>query len=139
MIDKICQDRQEALKKEFSPLSGAEEKYQKIMHLGRLLPPLAPEFKISSNLVQGCQSVMYLHSFFEEGLLYFQVHSEALISAGLAALLIKVYSGLPPHTILKCPPLFIDALDLKAALTPSRSNGLASLHLRMKQEALRYL
>jgi cysteine desulfuration protein SufE len=135
----LCIKRQEAIKKEFSASSGPEEKYQKIMVLGRALPTLNEEFKIPSNLVQGCQSAMYLHTFFESGCVHFQVHSEALISSGLAALLINVYSDLPPKTILTCPPLFIEALDLRSALTPGRSNGLASLHLRMKQEALRYM
>ena len=79
---------------------------------------------------------MYLHTFFEHGLLHFQAHSEALISVGLAALLIWAYNEEPPEVILTCPPVFIDTLDLRSALSPSRSSGLASLYLRMKQDAL---
>ena len=66
----------------------------------------------------------------------FQADSDALISAGLAHLLIMVYDNESPETVLKCPPSFLDNLKIPSSLSPSRANGLYSLHLRMKQEAL---
>ena len=69
----------------------------------------------------------------------FEAEADALISAGLAALLIRAYNGETPEVVLKCPPSFIEELGINASLTPSRSNGLYSLHLQMKQEALRLL
>ncbi len=98
-----------------------------------------PALKIPQNIVPGCQSVMYLHSRLEEGRVYFTVGSDALISAGLAALLVNVYNGESPETILKCPPDYIKELNIGASLTPGRANGLHNIHLRMKQDALKFL
>lgn len=116
-----------------------EEKYQKIIELGKNLPPYPSLNKTAEYLVKGCQSTMYLRSYLKERKMYFEVYSEALISAGLAALLLSVYEGESPEVILKCPPLFLEKIGLYATLSPSRSNGLASLFLRMKQEALKAL
>ena len=82
---------------------------------------------------------MHLLTSKEEGKLYFQAESDALISKGLAALLIAVYSGESPEAILKCPPSYLEEIGITASLTPNRANGLYSIHLRMKQEALKAL
>lgn len=126
------------LKKEFLSLSTPEKKYQKLMELGRTLAPYPEEEKTAAHLVKGCQSQLYLYATLQEGKVYFKASSDALISAGLAALLISVYSGLSPIEILKCPPTFIQELGLSTTLSLSRSNGLAHIHLKMKQEALRF-
>jgi cysteine desulfuration protein SufE len=123
----------------FNNFSSAEKKYEKIIEMGRALPPLSPTAKVPSNLVPGCQSLLYLETSFKEGLLYFNADSDALISKGLAALLIHVYSGEPPETLLKQPPLFLKEIGLDRALSPARSNGLASLYKKMQQEALNSL
>jgi sulfur transfer protein SufE len=132
-----CKDKQNNLEKLFSGCLTNEEKYQKIIQLGRELPPLRPELRLAENLVKGCQSTTYLASEWRNGSVFFSASSDALISAGLAALLIAVYSGEPPEAILKFPPLFLENLGVNGSLTPSRANGLYSMHLRMKQEALR--
>ena len=136
---KNCLAKQDEVKKLFNLCLSADEKYKKIIELGQGQPSLAPEFKTPENIVKGCQSILYLRTYVENGHLYFQVESEALISSGLASLLTRVYSGETPETVLKCPPAFIDDLGLAASLTPGRSNGLASMYLRMKQEALKFL
>lgn len=123
------------IKKIFAPLS-TEQKYLKLIEMGRSLPPFPPEQKTNERLVRGCQSELYLDAEFREGKLFFHAHSDALISAGLAALLIAAYSGEAPETILTSPPTFLTELGITASLSPSRSNGLAHIHLRMKQEAL---
>ncbi|WP_044881976.1 SufE family protein [Neochlamydia sp. EPS4] len=131
--------KQNELKALFAACPNEESKYKKIIEMGRTLTKLEPPHKTSENIVKGCQSAMYLHSFLKEGNVYFEVESEALISAGLAALLVYVYNGETPESILTCAPTFLEDLGIRASLTPSRANGLYSVHLRMKQDALRLL
>jgi cysteine desulfuration protein SufE len=134
MLSKI-----ETIRSEFRALHSQEMLYQKIMEWGKKLPSFEPAWKCEENLVPGCQSMMYLFTQLKGQHLYFYAASDALISAGLAALLIDVYSGEPPETILLTPPDFLEELAIPSALTPGRANGLASLYLKMKQEAVRFL
>lgn len=138
-IFESCNKKQEYVKALFAACKNEEQKYEKIIELGRSASPLPPQEKIPQNLVNGCQSQMYLTSQLKDGLIYFRGESDALISAGLSEILIKVFSGETPETILKCPPKYLDDLGIGASLTPSRANGLYSIHLRMKQDALRFL
>lgn len=135
-----CLEKQKKLKEHFSSCSNDESRYTKIIDLGKKLPALNPEFKIPDNLVHGCQSTMYLRSYLDgQKNVNFEAESDALISAGLAALLLNVYNGEKPEVILKCPPTYIEDLGLSSNLTPNRANGLYSIHLKMKQDALRLL
>ena len=134
-----CLHKQTLAKKIFDSCTTPEEKYQKIIELGKRLAPYPSINKTPEYLVKGCQSTMYLYSYLKEAKMHFKIYSEALISAGLAALLLSVYQEESPEVILKCPPLFLEEIGLHAALSPSRSNGLLSLFLRMKQEALKCL
>jgi cysteine desulfuration protein SufE len=131
-----CWKKQEAIKELLLQCITEEDKYKKIIALGKELPRLEASQKIPRNIVHGCQSTMYLYSRLENGKLFFQADSEALISAGLAAILIAAYQGESPETLLKCPPSFLESLGIGATLTPSRANGLYSIHLKMKQDAL---
>jgi cysteine desulfuration protein SufE len=133
-----CVDKQNQIRAIFNALASEDLKYQKIIEFGRELSPLSEEDRIPENIVKGCQSIMHLRSRFINGTILFDAHSDALISAGLAAILIKVYSGETPETILKCPPAYLEDLGISASLTPSRANGLYSIHLRMKQDALKF-
>ncbi len=134
MITKLSQ-----LKKEFSECKESESVYHKIMDYGKKLPFFDPAWKIDDNLVQGCQSLMYLHTRVEDKKLYFSADSDALISKGLASILIYLYSGESAETILKNPPTFLEEIGIVGSLTPGRANGLAGLYLRMQQEALKVL
>jgi cysteine desulfuration protein SufE len=134
-----CLEKQQRIISLFSTYTTPEERYQKIIQLGKQQPPLPSVLKIPENLVNGCQSRMYLHAREEEGKIYFASESDALISSGLAALLILVYSGESAETILRCPPTYLITLGMDTSLSPSRANGLHSIHLRMKQEALKTL
>jgi len=127
------------LKSQFNNCLNDDAKYQKIIELGKTLPKLNPINKSTANIVKGCQSTMYLYTHLEEDKVFFEAESDALISAGLAALLVLVYSGESPETVLKVTPDYIEELGISANLSPSRTNGLYSIHLRMKQEALRLL
>lgn len=134
-----CLQKQFQLKKIFNACACMQKKYEKIIELGKSLPPYPEEFKTPSHLVPGCQSILYLHAEFSNGKIHFQTFSEALISAGLAALLLFVYNDESPETILKCPPQFLEEIGISANLSPSRSNGLASLFKKMQQISLNYL
>lgn len=144
-LDKMALCMDESFKKKcgeivsiFSPLSPSE-RYQQLMDMGKRLSTYPPLLKTADRIVPGCQSLLYLSATLKGGKVYFEACADALISAGLAALLVSVYSGEAPETILKCPPAFIAELGLASSLSPSRSNGLAQIHLRMKQEALKFL
>lgn len=126
------------IKNTFTSLTP-EQRYNALIEMGRNLPPYPNEWKTPDRVVRGCQSTLYLNSALENGTLIFTASADALISAGLAALLIAVYSGETPDTILKCPPDFLQELGIVASLSPNRSSGLAHIHLRMKQEALKAL
>lgn len=137
-MDESFEKKCDEIKKKLAPLSK-DERYQALIHLGRSLPTYPPALKTPDRLVPGCQSLLYLNSKLIDDKIYFECHSDALISSGLAALLLSVYSGESPETVLKCPPHFIHELELTSSLSLNRSNGLANIHLRMKQEALKYI
>lgn len=123
----------------FQNCKSQEERYQKIIEFGQNLPKLDPRHKIQENVVKGCQSTLYLYTYKEGSVLNFNAESEALISSGLAAILIHLYSGETPEFILKSSPVFLETLGITASLSPNRANGLYNIHLRMKQEALKFL
>ncbi len=125
--------------KAFSPLKTPEDKYNFLIDLGRKLPDYPAALKTPEHLVPGCQSQLYLATTVRDGKLWFQAHSDALISKGLAALLIWAYDGMSPENILKNPPVFLQELGILGSLSPSRSNGLAQIYRRMQQEAVKNL
>ncbi len=133
-----CLAKQDALKKIFSPLNR-EQKYQKIIELGKALTLFPLPDQIPENQVHGCQSQMYLISSYNDELVYFRATSDALISRGLAALLLFIYNQESPETILKCSPVILQDLGIPSIVSPSRANGLLSLFTRMQQHALKYL
>lgn len=127
------------IKNLFQNCHTLEERYEKIIELGRNLSPMSPEYKIEKNVVKGCQSIVYLYCECKDDKLYYQASSDALISSGLAALLIRAYNGESPETILQCKPTFLEDLHIYASLSPGRSNGLANMYLRMQKEAIKFL
>jgi sulfur transfer protein SufE len=137
-LENLYTVKQEKLLSLFAAAQDAQSKYQKIIELGKTLTPFPSECKIASNLVLGCQSQVYLTAALDnEGIISFQVGSDALISSGLAALLLMMYHCEPAELILHSPPVFIRELGLPQSLTPGRSNGLLSMFGRMKQETLK--
>ena len=139
MSVETCRQKQEEVKKLFQGLISIESKYDKIIEIGRQQCRLSDKYKTDKYLVRGCQSRMYLVSYYVQGKVYFESEADAIISAGLGTLLIRVYSGEDPETILTCPPTYLEELNIPQTLTPGRANGLASIYLRMKQDALGYL
>ena len=136
-MTQSCLDKQSKLKEIFTPFKDPTAKYQKIIELGKELPALNAMDQTPANRVPGCQSQMYLVSTYSDGRMHFRATSDALISKGLAALLLMIYNHESPETVLTCPPTILKDLDIPALLSPSRANGLQSLYLKMKQEALK--
>lgn len=134
-----CLDKQQELIAIFSSCKNQEEKYEKIIAFGKKLAPMDPSKKNEIYLVKGCQSLVYLSSSLKEGLMHFEAASDAMISAGLASLLLFVYNEEPPEVVLKCPPDYLEKIGIQSSLTPNRANGLYSMHLKMKQDALKLL
>ena len=121
-------------------LATPKERYDLIIAMGRqLVTPSRHDLAVAENLVHGCQSEVFLASRLEDGKIFFDVYSEALISAGLAALLLAIYQGESPEILLICPPSCLERIGIHATLSPGRSNGLSSMHHKMKQEALQKL
>ena len=99
-MNQSCLEKQKAVKEIFAGCATREEIYQKIIELGRKSAPLNPLYKIPQNLVRGCQSALYLHSYEKNDLILFEAESDALISSGLAMLLLMVYNEEPPEVVL---------------------------------------
>jgi cysteine desulfuration protein SufE len=115
-----------------------EEKYEYIIDLGKKLPELDEQHKTDDNIIKGCQSVVWLHSRFEDGKVYFEGDSQAIIVKGLVSMLLKVLSGHTPNEILDADLYFINKTGLTSHLAQTRSNGLASMVKQMKAYALAY-
>jgi cysteine desulfuration protein SufE len=106
-----------------------------MIDLGKKLSPLDESFKTDIYKIKGCQSSVWIHSTFKDGLVYFEGDSDAIIVKGLVSLMITVLSGQKPEDIVAAPLAFIDAIGLSSHLAQTRSNGLRSMIKQMKLEA----
>jgi cysteine desulfuration protein SufE len=113
-----------------------ESKYEHLIDLGKNLPLIDPELKTPERIIQGCQSQVWLDSRMKDGKVLFTADSDAIITKGMVALMIRVLSGQKPEDIVKADLKFVDKIGLKEHLSPTRANGLVSMINRMKQEAL---
>lgn len=123
---------------EFSDFDDWMNRYQLLIDLGNEQEPLDEKYKTEQNLIDGCQSRVWLQADEEEGKLIFKAESDALIVKGIIALLIKVVSGHTPDEILNSELYFIDRIGLKDHLSPTRSNGLLSMVKQMRMYALAF-
>jgi len=137
-MSSTFQTKSQRVKEKFLLLSSAEARYTSLIELGKTLATYTPDRKNPEYIVQGCQSTLYLCAKLQEGMMFFQASSDALISAGLAALLLSVYNGETPETVLSTPPDFLLEMGIAKTLSPNRSNGLSQIHLRMKQLAINF-
>lgn len=131
-----CLRKQEELLHRFEDCKNPEALYTRIMELGKELPPFPEQQKCDENRVTGCQSTTYVYAKADHGKLLLWASSDSMISQGLAALLLSVYSHESLESILCCPPNFLETLGIASALTPSRASGLYSMHLHLKKRAL---
>ncbi len=130
--------RQREVADEFAEMDDWMDRYQLLIDMGTQLPPLPPESKTESNLIEGCQSRVWLTATLREGRVYYEAESDALIVRGIAAVVIGVLTGLPPADILSADLHFIDDIGLRDHLSPTRSNGLAAMLRQMKLYALAF-
>ena len=129
---------QDEIIEEFSGFDDWMDKYQLLIDLGSDQPPLDERYKTESNLIDGCQSRVWLQADYEEGTIRFTAASDALIVKGIVALLIRVLSGHSPQEILDADLYFIDRIGLKEHLSPTRSNGLLAMVKQMRMYALAF-
>ena len=135
---KTINELQDEVIEEFSDFDDWMDKYQLLIDLGNEQEPLAPEYKNDQNLIDGCQSRVWLQADVVDGKVEFQAESDALIVKGIIALLIKVVSGHTPDEILDNELYFIEAIGLKDHLSPTRSNGLLAMVKQMRMYALAF-
>lgn len=131
-------DEQLKIINEFKALSDWTDRYKHIIEQGRNLDPLKEEHKKEENLVRGCQSQVWLHTYLDDGKVIFEADSDAAITKGLVALMVRFYSGQDPETIISTSPDFIKKIGMEQHLSPTRSNGLASMVKQMKIYAMAY-
>ena len=135
---KTINELQDEVIEEFSDFDDWMDKYQLLIDLGNEQESLAPEYKNDQNLIDGCQSRVWLQADLVDGKVEFQAESDALIVKGIIALLIKVVSGHTPDEILENDLYFIEAIGLKEHLSPTRSNGLLAMVKQMRMYALAF-
>ena len=130
-----AEQAQAAIAEEFAYFGDWTERYQYLIDLGRKLPEFPQELRIEQHKVSGCQSQVWLVASGDVTQLDFQAASDSSIVSGLVALLLRVYSGRPAQEVLDTDPHFINSIGLAKHLSPTRSNGLASMLTTIKQHA----
>ena len=129
---------QDEIIEEFSGLDDWLDKYQLLIDLGNELAPLDERYKTEQNLIDGCQSRVWLQADYEDGLIHFSAESDALIVKGIVSLLIRALSDHTPQEILDADLYFIEEIGLKEHLSPTRSNGLVAMVKQIRAYALAF-
>ncbi len=138
MSDSIEKEQQEVVE-DFALFDDWESKYEYLIDMGKDLEPIDEEHRKDENLVRGCQSQVWLHADLDDdGRVHYQADSDAIITKGIIALLVRVLSGHEPHAIAKSELHFIDEIGLREHLSPTRSNGLNNMVKQMKAYALAF-
>jgi len=130
------QEKEQEIIDEFTFMDDWMVKYEHIIELGKTLPLIAENKKTDDNIIKGCQSRVWLSAEPKENKIYFSADSDALITKGIIALLIRVINGEKPESIVNAEFSFIDKIGLKEHLSPTRSNGLVSMIKQMKFYAI---
>lgn len=135
---KTINELQDEVIEEFSDFEDWMDKYQMLIDLGNDLEKLDDKYKTQQNLIDGCQSRVWVQCDYVDGKLVFSADSDALIVKGIIALLVRVLSGQTPKEILDADLYFIDKIGLREHLSPTRSNGLLAMVKQIKAYALAY-
>jgi cysteine desulfuration protein SufE len=114
------------------------ERYEYIIDLGKSLPLIEEHYKLDENLIAGCQSKVWLHSEIEDDKLKFTADSDAILTKGIVAILLRVFNNQKPSAILETELYFVDEIGLKEHLSPTRANGLVSMIKQIKLYALAF-
>jgi cysteine desulfuration protein SufE len=130
------QEKQEEVIEDFAIFDDWMEKYEYLIELGKDLPKIADDKKTEDRIIEGCQSKVWLDAEFKDDKMHFKADSDAIITKGIIGLLIRVLDNETPEEILKNELFFIDRIGLHEHLSPTRSNGLASMVKKMKMASL---
>lgn len=133
-IDEI----QDEIIDEFSVFDDWMDKYALLIDLGNSLPPIEEKYKTPENLIEGCQSRVWLQADYRDGRIWFEAESDAIIVKGIVSLLVRVLSGRTPDEILDAQLYFIEKIGLTEHLSPTRSNGLLAMVKQMRMYALAF-
>ncbi|KAF0142846.1 MAG: SufE Fe/S-cluster-related protein [Stygiobacter sp.] len=131
-------EKQEIIIKEFEQLNDWEEKYTRIIELGRKMPTLDDAFKTEKYKLNGCQSQVWINAKLEDGKIIFEADSDAAIVKGLIALLVNIYSNQTPDEILSNPPEFVKKIGIDNHLSPTRKNGLGAMMKQIQMYAVAF-
>jgi cysteine desulfuration protein SufE len=131
-------EAQDEIIADFEVFGDWMDKYEYIIQLGKELPLIGEQYKTEDNLIRGCQSRVWLHAEYRNGLLFFTADSDAAITKGLVSMVIRVLSGHSPAEIAEAEIYFIDAIGLRNHLSSTRSNGLLSMLKQIKVYAVAY-
>jgi len=132
------QDIQNDIIDEFAMFEDWEERYQYMIDLGKTLPLIDEQYKTNDYLIKGCQSKVWVHANLENNKIVFTADSDAIITKGVIAILIRVFSNQKPSDIIESNTDFIDEIGLKEHLSPTRANGLVSMIKQLKMYAIAY-
>ncbi|TVZ52339.1 SufE family protein [Dokdonia sp. Hel_I_53] len=132
------QEIQEEIIDEFSMFDDWMQRYEYMIDLGKSLPLIDDQFKTQDYIIKGCQSKVWVHADMKDGKVGFTADSDAIITKGIIAILIRAFSGQPPQAILDANTDFIDEIGLKEHLSPTRANGLVSMIKQIKLYAVAY-
>lgn len=132
------QEVEQQIIEEFDLFEDWMDKYNYIIELGKELPLIDPKYKTQQYLIVGCQSQVWLHASYENGIITFTADSDAIITKGIVNLLIRVLSERTPKEIMEAPLNYLDQIGIKNHLSPTRSNGLASMIKQMKMYAIAF-
>lgn len=132
------QDIQKDIIEEFSMFDDWEERYQYMIDLGKTLPLIDEQYKTDEHSIKGCQSKVWVHAEMKDGKVIFTADSDAIITKGIIAILIRVFSNQRPKDIIEANTDFIDQIGLKEHLSPTRANGLVSMIKQLKMYAIAY-
>lgn len=127
---------QEEIIDEFSMFDDWMDRYEYIIELGKSLPMIDAQYKLDENLIKGCQSKVWLYSELENDTIKYTADSDAILTKGIVALLLRVFSNQKPAEILNAETHFIDEIGLKEHLSPTRANGLVSMVKQIKMYAI---
>jgi cysteine desulfuration protein SufE len=134
----IIKELQDEIIDEFAMFDDWMERYEYIIEMGKSLPLIENQDKTNDNLIKGCQSKVWLHADYRNDKLIFTADSDAILTKGIIALLLRVYSNQTPNDILNSDDFFIEEIGLKEHLSPTRANGLLSMVKQLKLYALAY-
>lgn len=129
---------QDEIVDEFSMFDDWMQRYEYMIDLGKSLPLINDTYKTDDNIIKGCQSKVWVHAELEDNILAFTADSDAIITKGIIAILIRVFSGQKPQDIIDADTNFIDEIGLKEHLSPTRANGLVSMIKQLKLYAIAY-